>query len=148
MSTQSFFGRLVRGVVVASVLGFLVVGTTSCEEAFTGPTIVSLQIEPNTISVNQNTGMFDEYFNVTIQVSGFESPIDDVELFIVENDRPASKNPQRSTEIDGNTIRITRITQTWFQGMEPGVYNIGATVIDEGGTSDTQRNLAQVEVTE
>ena len=145
MTHRTSVRRLARACVAGLLIAAIAVTTSACEEAFGGPTILSLDIQPSTISSN-NAGMSDEFFTVTISVTGFEAPIEDVELFIAENDRPP---PGRlDPQINGSTITIDRIQTKWFQDMDPGVYNIGATVTDETGTSDTRSNLAQVEVTE
>lgn len=139
----------VRACLAGALMASIAVLASGCEEAFGGPTILSLTVTPDTITKNE-TGMTNEYFDVTIQVTGFEAEIEEVELFIAQPYRRAPNNPMKTTEIDGNTIRVENIQKTWFQGEEitPGTYNIGATVTDATGTSDTQRNLDQVEVTE
>lgn len=140
----------IRACLTGLLLGSILVVGTGCEEALNGavdgPTITSLTITPTSVPKN-DTGMTDEFFDVTIRVAGFDAPIEDVELFIAENNRSAPNNPQKTVDITGNTITIDNIQKTWFEGMDRGLYNIGATVTDETGTSDTQRNLAQVEVT-
>ena len=137
--------RLARACVASLLIAAIAVVGTACEEAFGGPTISSVDIQPSTISTN-NAGMSDEFFTVTISVIGFEAPIEEVGLSIVENNRPP---PGRlDPEINGSTITIDRIQTKWFQDMEPDVYNIEATVTDENGTSASRSDLAQVEVTE
>lgn len=148
MSYRDAVRRPLRALMIGGLLLSVLAVASACQEAFGGPTITSLQIEPDTISKNRNSGMTDQYFEVTIQVTGFENEIEDVELFIAENDRTAPRNPERETTIDGNTIAVTRIQQTWFNGMDPGTYSIGATVTDAQGTSDSRSNLAEVELTE
>jgi uncharacterized protein (DUF433 family) len=148
MSYRDAIRRPLRALVIGGLVLSMLAVASACQEAFGGPTITSLQIEPNTISKNRNSGMTDQYFQVTIQVTGFEDDIEDVELFIAENDRTAPRNPDRETSINGTTITVTRIQQTWFNGMDPGTYNIGAAVTDAQGTSDTRRDLAEVELTE
>jgi len=49
--------------------------------------------------------------------------------------------------VNNNTIVISNIPYTWFNGLETGSYGITATVTDESGTSVTKEDLATVEVT-
>ena len=148
MSNASFLRRLGRGVALAALLGSLVVVTSACEEAFSGPSIDSMTVEPDTIP-KTDVGMFDEFFTITIQVSGFEAPIADATAFIADNNKEAPEtHPDYRETVQGNTITMENIPKQWFKGQPPGIYDIGAEVVDEDGTSDQQRNLATVTVTD
>lgn len=109
------------------------------------PTIVSMSITPNSIP-RANGGMTDQFFEITIVTANFASPLsENVRVFIQENDEDAVAG---EITINGDTIVMKRIAQSWFQGLEPATYNIGATVNSEGEAEQaTQRNLATVTVT-
>jgi hypothetical protein len=50
--------------------------------------------------------------------------------------------------INNDTITLRNIAQSWFQGLEPATYSIGATITSEGSAEQvTQLNLATVTVT-
>jgi hypothetical protein len=120
--------------------------TASCGQlADDGPTIVSMTISPNSIP-KANGGMTDQFFEVTIVTSGFASPLsDDVRVFIQENQQEAVAG---EVVINGDTIVMKKIAQSWFQGLEPATYNIGATVNSEDNAEQVnQLNLATVTVT-
>lgn len=109
------------------------------------PTIVSMSITPNSIP-RANGGMTDQFFEITIVTANFSSPLsENVRVFIQENNEEAVAG---EITINGDTIVLKRIAQSWFQGLEPATYNIGATVNSEGEAEQaTQRNLATVTVT-
>lgn len=110
------------------------------------PTITQLTIEPDTIT-ETDTGMTDEFFEVTIDVSGFDSPISEVELSLTGEGRQAPDPSERTMTVNDNTITVSNIPYTWFTGLDAGSYGITATVTDESGVSITKEDLATVEVT-
>ena len=111
-----------------------------------GAQIVSLTLEPNTISLS-DTGMTDEYFTVTLVTGGFVDPVDPetAVVFIQEPERTEAEPGTR--EVSGNTITLGMIAKSWFAGLEPGVYNIGAEVSSET-EQVRQLDLATVTVEE
>ena len=112
----------------------------------TGPDITSVTISPDTIAEN-STGMTDEFFEVTIETSGFEFPLEGAEVRILELDRVGSTNTPPT--INGDQIIISDILQSWFQGVPPGEYAIQVTVFSEDqAESVTRDDLATVTVTE
>jgi hypothetical protein len=123
---------------------------SSCVGDPFGPNITSATITPSTVA-ESNTGMTDEYFEVTLTTSGFEGEFQDAEVFIQipgADNRPA--NGSFSTIEPGDISTIVNDPQSiplsWFGGLEPGVYNIGATI--QTDLEDyTQLDVATVEVT-
>jgi len=75
-------GPLFLSILLATGLAVL---ATGCEEAFSGPSIDSAEISPAEVP-ESDTGMTDECFTVDLNVSGFEAEIDEVTIFIVEDD--------------------------------------------------------------
>ncbi len=146
MFSSTRFGRLGRLLAAGALIGSIVMVASACEEAFGGPQIVSFEIVPDSIPKADST-MDDEYFDVTMQVSGFDAPIDEqeIDLFLVHNDRSVPVDTEFT--VDGSTIGA-RPKKKWVQDLDPGVYTIGASVADENGTSVTDRNLGEVEVTD
>ncbi len=110
-----------------------------------GPRIDSLTIEPDTLSASE-TGMTDEFFTATLVIAGFEDEIvlDEVEIFIQEPEVAAV--PQDAT-IEGDTIILDQIAKSWFAGLEPEIYDIGASVESET-ESIRELNLTTITVTE
>lgn len=101
---------------------------TGCDEDLVfGPSIDSLVIDPDVVSVHGDGGMTDEHFTVTITVSGFEDEIDpaDTVVFIQEPHLPAIAGV---TSIEGNVITLGQIQKTWVGSLEPGEYFLGAEV--------------------
>lgn len=111
-----------------------------------GPDITSVTITPDTIAEN-STGMTDEFFEVTIETTGFEFPLEGASVEIVELGREGSTN--EAPTIDGDQIVINGILQSWFQGVPPGEYNINVTVFSEDNAERVSRDdLATITVTE
>lgn len=138
-----------RGAMVALAAALLaaVFTLSSCEEAFTGPSIVSMTITPSTIEETEQ-GMFDEFFEVEIVTSGFIGEIEGAEVFIQDPfDRQAPFDESMYPVVEGNTLVIENISKQWFANVPPGTYDIGATV-RSADAEITQRDLAQVTVTE
>jgi hypothetical protein len=110
-----------------------------------GPSIVSMTVTPGSIP-RASGGMTDQFFQVTIVTSGFGAALsEDARVFIQENEQEAVAG---EIVIEGETIILKQIAQSWFQGLDPATYNIGATVRSEGDAEQvTQLNLAQVTVT-
>jgi len=140
-----------RSIFLLSFLT-LAVGLGCGEDFGSGPEIVSMTISPSTLSVTE-TGMTDQFFTVTIGISGFTDEID------VEETRVFIQGPDveaifQTSSIVGNTITLGNIATGWFQTQPVGTYDIGATVQtvpgDTGQPSEqvTQLNLATVTITE
>ena len=154
-----------------SAIGFLAlfVVLTGCGEDFTasGPQVDSITIDPTTITTSQQ-GMTDEFFTVTVQLSGFTEPIDieASEVFYVDASGQEVPSNSMMRSIDGAdangvcadvcTVSFDRIFLNWFAGTPASEtpYDIGAEIVSEPG--DTGRpserakevGLAQVTVTE
>lgn len=110
-----------------------------------GTQIVSVQITPDTIA-ESSTGMTDQFFTVTIETSGFIEDIADAEVFIQQNDRVGQPG---NVQINGSTIVLEQIAQSWFSGLGAGVYPIGARVSSvDDIESVTQNSVATITVTE
>ena len=145
MLKRSLSKRYGRSILLVLLLGLVAFGTTACEEALDGgfgSTISNFTISPDRIP-QSDTGMTDEFFDVSMTVSGFETPVSSVELFIQENGREA---PRGDLDVVGSSVSVDNIAKTWFNGVPPGLYTIGATVTAEDGSEVTQRNLGNVEV--
>lgn len=136
-----------RRLTILLVLVTLVL--SGCGEALNnlvGAEIVSLDIEPSTISLSE-TGMTDEFFTATIVVNGFTDPVDADEavVFLQEPSRVEAQPGFR--EIDQNTITLGMIAKSWAGGLDTGVYAVGAQVSSE--TEEvTQLDLATITIEE
>lgn len=118
--------------------------STSCLDAEEGPTIVSVDISPDTVQKSA-TGMTDEFFTVTITTSGFSSTLTGATIAIQELDPPLEAQPG-SSDINGDVITLQEIPKSWFGGLEEGTYNIETTVNSELNELK-QSNTATVTVT-
>lgn len=124
---------------------------SSCVDGLLGPTITSVTVTPSTIPKSQ-TGMTDEYFDVTINTSDFEGEFESAEVFIqVPDGAPMDSLGQFEPVEPGDMTTIVNVPRTiatsWFGDVGAGTYNIGARV-----TTDleevTQRDLTTVTVTD
>ncbi|MGM0555660.1 MAG: hypothetical protein ACQEVA_04690 [Myxococcota bacterium] len=146
---RSLRRKISLAALIVAMLALTTVISSCVPEAF-GPNITSATITPSTIS-ESNTGMTDEYFDVTLNTSGFDGEFQDAEVFIQipgGSDRPANGSFSTIEPDDISTITSDpqSIPLSWFGGLEPGVYNIGATV--QTDLEDyTQLDVATVEVT-
>lgn len=134
-------GPIFALVVIAALL--FGCGETANNEP--GAEIVSLTIEPNTLSLSE-TGMTDEYFTATLVVDGFTDEIDLDEVTVFIQEPPVDAEPGER-DIDGNTITLSMIAKSWFAGLEVGTYDIGAEV-SSATEQVRQLDLATVTVEE
>lgn len=128
--------------------------TTGCGEDLldNGPQIVSMTITPDEIP-STSTGMTDQFVTVTLTVSGFTDAInvDATRVFIEDND---VEGVFQTATLSGDTITLDEIATSWFQGLTPGAYPLGAEVFSVDGEngepteSVSQLGLATVTITE
>lgn len=123
-------------------------GLQACSEALDiGPSIDSLTLEPSAVR-KQETGMTDEYIAVDMQISGFESQIQDATIFDEERQQEAEYDAATRTISDGR-IQIAAerggILKSWLGGLQPGTYDVGAKVNAENADIK-ERNLTEVTV--
>lgn len=128
-------------MLVMMVMAFV----SGCAEiADTGPQVVSVTVTPSTLA-KSDTGMTDAYFEVRIVTSGFETPVTDAKVFIQEINLEGE--PQDPLVINGDTITVPKIAQSWFGGLEPGQYAIEVLVSNDVDEV-RQANAATVTITE
>lgn len=128
------------------VAAMLLVGCGETLNNSAGPTIESLTLEPNVISLSE-TGMTDEFITATLVVSGFtdELNLDDTVVFLQDPTR-VDAEPGTQTE-DGGTIVLGMIAKTWLVGLDAGTYPVGAEV--HSATEEVlQQDLAVITVEE
>lgn len=118
--------------------------TTACiVDEDTDPQIVSMSVTPSQISRSEaGTAIF----TATIQVANFDEDIADaqVEVYIVSPMRVA--DPEQ-IELEGETIILSDIGKSWFGGLEPGVYNIGA-LVETDTVTIRENNVTTVTITD
>lgn len=124
---------------------FAVLLSACGEDLGFGPSIDSVTIDPDIISLS-DTGMTDEFFTVTITVSGFDDVVDPDETRVFVQEPEVNAVPG-STELSGNTITLTMIAKTWVGGFDAGIYDVGAEVRSPT-ESVTQRDLATITIEE
>lgn len=136
--------RLVTALVFVTA-AFVLTGCGELDD-LTGGEIVSLEIDPNTLSLS-DTGMTDEFFTATMVVSGFEDPVDvDTAVVFLQEPERVDAAPGFS-EIDGDTITLGMIAKTWVGGLDAGAYSVGAEISSETETV-RQLDLATITIEE
>lgn len=136
--------QLVLAVLLVSAAMVL----PSCIDAGEGfPDITSLSISPTSLSEFETANMTDQFFTIEMTVADFESEITEADVFIQlqGGDRVADKE---SFEQNGNTIAITGVRYSWFSNLEPGNYQVGATVVSSTGERVQALDLATVTITQ
>lgn len=134
---------LPRWMRMLGVLGILC-ALTSCVEPEGEPRVVTVSVEPSTIEYNHYNGLMD----VSILIANFEGEIVDADAFIQLFPDPARDAPKTSFSADVSAIELQDVPKTWFQGLPPGTYQIGARVVSDAGESIEQLDLATVTVTD
>ncbi len=131
-----------------AILGLAGFGLTACgvgEDGVGLPEILDVRAQPDTISQSEASDGVD--FTVEMDVVAFEGDITDAEAFI-QVDGGNRFSEREDFEIESNTIRLIGVTPTWFQGLEPGEYSIGASVSSDEGEDTSQLDMATVTVTD
>lgn len=145
LSTPSLWRPLAAG----ALLGALSLSLTGCPAEFGDePTIVSMSITPAILSLGE-TGMTDEFFTVNMEIANFTETIapEGVEVYIELSGSREIAEPAQVV-IEGNFIRLTGIQKSWFGGLSPAVYPVGASVTSVTGLEQTQQSrLAEVTIT-
>lgn len=133
--------------LILSLALFAAVSTGCGEDLLeNGPEIVSMTISPDEIP-STSTGMTDQFATVTLTVAGFTDPInvDATRVFIEDNGVEAVFGTASMT---GNTITLEEIATSWFQGLEPGEYPLGAEVFSvDGDNGEPTESVSQLGLT-
>lgn len=143
---------LLRKLAITLLIGAAVT-LSSCVDTPFGPDILNVTVTPSVIPLS-DTGMGDEYFDVSISTTGFEGEFDSADVFIqlpnggqvsACQGRPECIQPAEPGNLSTLVSQREAIPTAWFEDQDVGVYSIGATV-----TTDleqvTQLDLATVEV--
>ncbi|MFB6265013.1 MAG: hypothetical protein ABEL76_15545 [Bradymonadaceae bacterium] len=130
-------------------------GADGGEVSDLGPRIVSMTLEPSSV-LKRSTGMTDEYIAVEIRTRGFETPIQDVTVFV------ESPRGKEAATYDPSARTITQtakqakieiaaeqggIRKTWLRDLPEGMYDVGASIVS-GEVELTRDDLTQVAVCE
>jgi len=142
-----------RGILWLLLAVILLINAGCADDLLGGPSIDSMTITPATLSVN-DTGMTDEFFTVTLEVSGFEQEIDldETRIFFMAGPEEVEAVFGNSSQT-GNQLTFGQIATGWFQDQPLGTYDINAevnSVADDSGRaaeSVRQINLATVTIT-
>lgn len=108
--------------------------------------ITSVEVTPSTLSQTE-TGMTDQFFTITIQLTGNVEEVDLEETRVFIQDSRIDAVYQTSS-IAADTITLEEIPFSWFQSQPVGTYQIGATVQTISGEPVTQLDLATITITE
>jgi hypothetical protein len=140
--------RVMRLVVAMCLVGAAVLTSSCIDEGDGFPDIVSMEVSPSTVSRSQMSGMTDRFVDISITVADFEGGISDADAFIQlpGGDQDAAKDD--FTIVGSNTIELTGVDFTWFSGLEPGDYQVGATVVSDAGERVQELDLTTVSITE
>lgn len=128
------------------VCAIILLSLTACEfENLTEPRVVDVTVDPSSIQYQVDT----EDFTVFISVANFNEEIEDAVAFYEDgsSERDTDLVGTEVEIIDGNEIIIDKIPFAWFQGQEPGIYDIGVR-INSATIEVTERNLATVQITD
>lgn len=111
------------------------------------PRVLNLTVSPSQISQDDTTSTSD-FFTIEISVVNFDDPPEEANVFIQAAGSQAIRYSASEEQfIDGNLIVIEDIDYTWFQGYEPGTYNIGVE-IESPTVTLVERNQATVTITD
>ena len=133
------------GLIAAMIL----FGFGCADDLLGGAEIVSMTISPDSVA-STSTGMTDQFVTVTLVVSGFADPVnvDGTQVFIEEN---GVEGIYQNASLSGDTITLTEIATSWFQGLTPGTYQLGAEVVsvdgDNGEPTEQVRQLGLATIT-
>lgn len=134
--------------LIAAMMFF---GFGCADDLLGGPEIVSMTISPDSVA-STATGMTDQFVTVTLVVAGFADPInvDGTRVFIESN---GIEGVYQNAALSGDTITLTEIATSWFQGLTPGEYPLGAEVVSQDGDNGepteqvSQLGLATITIT-
>lgn len=130
------------------LLLLLAISLTGCPLEFAdldGPRVLNLTVSPSAIDQG-DTASTSDYFSIEISVVNFDDEPEYANVFIQEAPGYSIRySASRDALIEGNLILIDDIDFTWFQGYEPGVYNIGVE-IESPTVTLVERNQATVTI--
>jgi hypothetical protein len=133
-------------LAVLVLSGALTLAGCGLLEDAAGPDIISMQITPSTVSQNDAIGSND--VEVVLTISGFEGEIVDADAFLVVGPGSEDRLAQKETfNVEGeSTIRLVGIDATWFGGLDPDTYRIGAIVVSDAGEQVSRSDLTTVTI--
>ncbi|MFW5966184.1 MAG: hypothetical protein ACOCV2_01645 [Persicimonas sp.] len=137
-----------RGLWVLAAIAALALAGCGDDFFDVGAQILDVQVDPNELSETEAPNASPE---VTIEVTGFEGQIVDADAFLEESDIPDGEDryaQKGDIDVVGNTIILEDVRSGWFQGLEPGNYNVGAEVVSDEGENIQQLDLETVTITE
>lgn len=134
--------------LIAAMIFF---GFGCADDLLGGPEIVSMSVSPDSVA-STATGMTDQFVTVTLVVGGFTDPInvDSTRVFIQDTN---TDGIYQSATLSGDTITLTEIATSWFQGLSAGDYSLGAEVVSNDGDNGepteqvSQLGLATITIT-
>lgn len=129
--------------IFLGVLGMLF-SLSSCVELDDNPRIVTVSVSPSTIEFNRYNGSME----VSILIENFDGEIVEADAFIQLPPGSPRDAQKSSFTADLRAIELHGIDKTWFQGLEPGTYHLGASVTSDAGESIEQLDLATVTITD
>lgn len=96
-----------------------------------GPQILNVTVDPSSIVHIEETLDDSQHFEITISTQDLDGEILGANVFIGDEQRYAAYDNMEV--IDDNIVVLHGVAYTWFQGYDPGVYDIGAEVDSENG---------------
>lgn len=138
--------RLVRVLAALFVVGALMVLPSCIGEGDGLPDIVSLTINPSSIP-QSDTGMTDETIDATIVVADFTGQITDADIFLQLGGGETREAVKDDFVVEGSTIELVGIQKSFFGNLEPGDYQLGATVVSDAGERVQELDLTTVSIT-
>ncbi|MFP4599918.1 MAG: hypothetical protein ACLFVJ_16795 [Persicimonas sp.] len=142
-------GEANNGEPDAGVEGDVGPSTDAEEEVWQSPEpeVRGMSISPIEITVaeaDDGDGMMDQ---VAIFIENFQGAIDDVDVFVETPDGEVSARKQ-DVVATPTQIELVNVRKRWFRGLDPGEYDVGATVESDAGESVTEWGLATITIVE
>jgi hypothetical protein len=134
-------GKTLRLMILLGTVS-AIFALSSCVPLQEGPEIVTVSVSPTTIEFNHYNGTM----SVLISVAGFTGEIVEADAFIQLPPDSPRLAPKTGFTVQGDMIELQGVPKTWFQGLPPGNYRIGASVVSSSGESIEQLDLATVQV--
>lgn len=113
---------------------------TDAEGSF--PSISALNVVPSSVSQAEVASVD---WDVSITITDFEGAITEADAFI-QLDGDSRSSGHGEFEVSGDTVTLVDVNQAWFQGLEPGTYDLGASIVSDAGEEVTQLDLATVTI--
>ncbi len=144
-SFSPFTGNFVAGRTAVLVIAAALLWSGCDFVDDDAPGVIAVEVVPSTITVDEISSAPQEHFTIEISTENFTDEITDANAFIGEEERDAL--PPGEVVINDNVVNLEGILNHWFQGYDPGIYDIGVEIESETAFA-REFNRATVEITD